>query len=64
MISRDGTETGVEVRVIRGLSVMLDVDLARLYGVTTGTLLDAVRRTPDTSPETLCFRLLPKRLRL
>ena len=40
---------------IRGEKVMLDADLARLYGVTTGNLNKAVRRNQVLdSPEISC----------
>ena len=35
------------IYLIRGHKVMLDADLAALYGVTTGNLNLAVRRNPD-----------------
>ena len=42
---------------IRGEKVMLDRDLARLYGVTTSVLKRAVRRNIDRFPEDLMFVL-------
>jgi hypothetical protein len=39
------------VRVVRGQRVMLDFDLARLYGVTTAALNQAVQRNADRFPE-------------
>ena len=39
------------VHVVRGQRVMLDSDLARLYGVTTAALNQAVRRNADRFPE-------------
>src|SRR5438034_5459964 len=43
------------VFVIRGERVMLDADLARLYGVTTGNLNKAVKRNQRRFPERLHF---------
>lgn len=43
--------------VIRGKKVLLDADLARLYGVTTGNLNKAVTRNPDRFPKDFMFRL-------
>ena len=43
--------------VIRGQKVLLDVDLARLYGVTTGNLNKAVRRNSDRFPDDFMFQL-------
>ena len=42
---------------IRGRRVMLDRDLAELYGVTTGNLNKAVRRNIERFPERFMFQL-------
>ncbi|WP_285056673.1 ORF6N domain-containing protein [Pedobacter ginsengisoli] len=42
---------------IRGKQVMMDRDLAELYGVETKALNQAVRRNPEKFPERFCFRL-------
>jgi hypothetical protein len=65
MVSTEGSESGIDVqiRVIRGISVMLDVDLARLYGVTTGGLLQACAATANAFPQTSCFPLPLRKLR-
>ena len=42
---------------IRGVRVMLDRDLAELYGVTTGNLNKAVRRNIERFPERFMFQL-------
>ena len=39
---------------VRGHKVMLDRDLAALYGVTTFNLNKAVKRNTDRFPEDLC----------
>ena len=39
------------IYVIRGQKVMLDSELAELYGVTTKRLNEQVRRNPDRFPE-------------
>ena len=41
--------------LIRGHRVLLDVDLAALYGVATKSLNLAVRRNGDGFPLTSCF---------
>jgi len=46
-----------QIRDIRGHRVMLDNDLARLYGVETGALKRAVRRNPKRFPEDFMFQL-------
>ena len=45
------------ILVIRGHRVMLDTDLAKLYGVTTFNLNKAVKRNIDRFPEDFMFRL-------
>lgn len=45
------------ILVIRGRQVMLDQDLAELYGVETGALTRAVRRNADRFPSDFMFRL-------
>lgn len=42
---------------IRGQRVMLDFDLAELYGVTTGNLNKAVKRNIERFPERFMFQL-------
>ena len=42
---------------IRGVQVMLDRDLAELYGVTTGALNQAVKRNKQRFPERFMFQL-------
>jgi phage regulator Rha-like protein len=46
-----------KIYFIRGLKVMLDCDLADLYGVETGQLKRAVRRNIDRFPEDFMFEL-------
>jgi hypothetical protein len=45
------------ILLIRGHRVMLDADLAKLYGVTTFNLYKAVKRNADRFPEDFMFRL-------
>ena len=45
------------ILLIRGEKVMLDSDLAKLYGVTTFNLNKAVRRNPDRFPDDFMFQL-------
>jgi phage regulator Rha-like protein len=45
------------IHVIRGQKVMVDADLATLYGVQTGALNQAVRRNIARFPEDFAFRL-------
>jgi len=45
------------IRVIRGEKVLLDFDLAPLYGVTTGNLNKAMRRNRERFPSDFMFQL-------
>lgn len=45
------------IYVVRGEKVMLDADLAELYGVETKVLNQAVRRNRDRFPEDFMFQL-------
>src|SRR5258705_4244161 len=45
------------IYLIRGEKVMLDRDLAKLYGVLTGALNQAVRRNRERFPEDFMFQL-------
>jgi phage regulator Rha-like protein len=46
-----------KIILIRGKKVMLDKDLAQLYGVTTSNLNKAVRRNIERFPEDFMFQL-------
>ena len=45
------------IHIIRGKQVILDSDLARLYGVETKRLNERVKRNPDRFPEDFCFQV-------
>lgn len=53
------TETLIESKIylIRGCKVMLDIDLAEMYGVLTKVLKQAVRRNIERFPEDFMFEL-------
>ena len=55
--SNDGINIESLIRVIRGQQVMLDSDLAMLYGVETRTLNQAVKRNIKRFPEDFMFQL-------
>ena len=44
------------ILVLRGHKVLLDADLARLYGVETKVLLQALKRNPDRFPKDFMFQ--------
>ena len=46
-----------KIYVFRGSKVMLDRDLAKLYGVETKVLLQSVKRNKDRFPEDFSFQL-------
>jgi len=48
------------IREIRGQKVMLDFDLARIYGVPTKALNQAVKRNRDRFPADFLFQLSGK----
>ena len=45
------------IQIVRGQRVMLDSDLARLYGVTTSRLNEQVSRNRDRFPEDFAYQL-------
>jgi hypothetical protein len=56
----EAVSTGVidaQIHVIRAVSVMLDSDLASLYGVAPKALLQAVRRNQKRFPQDFMFQL-------
>lgn len=44
-------------KLVRGEKVILDQALARMYGVTTGALIQAVRRNPGRFPDDFMYQL-------
>lgn len=48
------------ILLVRGKKVILDADLAKLYGVTTKRLNQQVKRNSDRFPEDFMFRLTQK----
>ncbi len=55
LICLDGIE--IKIMSIRGYRVLLDTDLATIYGVTVKRLLEQVNRNTDRFPEDFMFRL-------
>ena len=51
-----------KIYLIRGHKVMMDKDLAKLYGVTTGNLNKAVKRNADRFPTDFMFQATAKEL--
>jgi hypothetical protein len=45
------------IHIIRSRKVILDADLARIYGVTTSRLNQQVQRNPERFPDDFVFRL-------
>ena len=52
-----------KIYTIRGMQVMLDRDIAKLYAVETRVLNQAVRRNPERFPEAYCFQLSDEELK-
>src|SRR3954469_24012042 len=55
LVSQQQIESAV--LVLRGEKVLLDADLAAMYGVNTGALNQAVKRNQDRFPADFMFRL-------
>jgi hypothetical protein len=53
---------GQRIVVLRGLKVLLDVDLARLYGVSTARLNEQIKRNKARFPSDFVFRLTNQEL--
>src|SRR3989338_1203115 len=51
------------IYLIRGKKVMLDRDLAALYGVQTGVFNQAVSRNSERFPEDFMFQLTPEEVK-
>jgi hypothetical protein len=53
------SQPDIESRIftIRGQQVMIDRDLAEIYGVSTGRLNEQVKRNPDRFPSDFVFQL-------
>lgn len=51
------SEVGKMIRVIRDKQVLLDRDLAILYGVETRRINEQVKRNIERFPEDFCFQL-------
>src|SRR6202171_6170615 len=54
---------GQKIFFVRGTGVMLDADLARLYGVATKNLNKAVKRNASRFPQDFMFQLSPNEMR-
>ncbi len=56
---KDSEELSIHelIHVVRGKRVILDVDLARIYGVPTKVLLQQVRRNPSKFPPDFLYNL-------
>jgi hypothetical protein len=52
-----------QIYLIRGQRVMLDADLAQLYGVRTAVINQAVRRNRERFPDDFAFRLTQQEFR-
>lgn len=57
IVSMEITKIGMLIYVVRGQRVMMDRDLAALYGVKTGALNQVVSRNPERFPEHFMFQL-------
>ena len=51
---------GERILLIRGIRVLIDADLAKIYGVPTKALNQAVKRHKERFPEDFMFQLTEK----
>jgi len=51
------TRVAQSIYFVRGQKVILGQDLAALYGVTVGALIQAVKRNPGRFPDDFAFQL-------
>ena len=63
MVKKDDLSIEGSIYIIRGQRIMLDFDLARLYGVETKNLKKAVRRNTERFPEDFMFELTKDELK-
>ena len=56
------SDIGSRILFIRDQRVILDVDLARVYGVKTSRLNEQVKRNIDRFPDDFCFQLTEREL--
>jgi len=59
------SEAGIQAHIlsVRGQKVILDTDLARIYGVATKVLNQAVKRNSEKFPSDFTFQLAPQEVR-
>ena len=57
LVIEDNKEIQSMIYTFRGMQVMLDSDLARLYQVTTGRLNEQIKRNIDRFPVQFMFQL-------
>ena len=60
IVNGDQPDIRSMIYTIRGVQVMLDRDLAMLYGVATGALNQAVKRNSARFPERFMFQMSPE----
>ncbi len=60
VVNGDQFDIRSKIYTIRGMQVMLDRDLAMLYGVTTGALNQAVKRNITRFPDRFMFQMSPE----
>ena len=62
-LSNDGEVIGGSIMTVRGQKVILDADLARIYGVATKALNQAVKRNIEKFPVDFMFQLAPQEVK-
>ena len=51
-----------KIIIIRNQKVIVDADVAKLYGVETKRINEAVKNNPDKFPDSYLFRVKQKRM--
>ena len=63
ILSYEGEVIGGRIVTVRGQKVILDADLARIYGVATKALNQAVKRNIDKFPVDFMFQITPQEVK-
>ena len=63
ILSYEGEVIGGRIVTVRGQKVILDADLARIYGVATKALNQAVKRNVEKFPVDFMFQLAPQEVK-
>ena len=60
LVRYESEDIGEKIYTVRGQRVIIDRDLAEIYGVSTKALNQAVKRNPERFPDDFAFQLAPQ----